>query len=171
MKSYIDILEVSPLGDGKNWILRDGFYYEYRDINKGSDYRIDVPPKFMTDYASIPAILWWFGKPWGKHGVAAVIHDWLYWEHKIPGWDKFERKHGVSQAEVENLFTCKPFFSKIQKGKIRGENVYRALGRTEAGRFLVSFFIYKRNHHALIISTRDMTDKEREYYAKKRQNK
>lgn len=91
MKSNIDILEVSPLGDGKNWILRDGFYYEYKD--KGRDRRIEVPPKFMTDYASIPSILWWFGKPWGKHGMAAVIHDWLYWEQKIPGWDKFERKH------------------------------------------------------------------------------
>ncbi len=91
MKSNIDILEVSPLGDGKNWILRDGFYYEYKD--KGRDCRIEVPPKFMTDYASIPSILWWFGKPWGKHGMAAVIHDWLYWEQKIPGWDKFERKH------------------------------------------------------------------------------
>jgi len=64
MGSYMDILEVSPLGDGKNWILGKGVYYEYRDIRKGSDYRIDVPPKFMTDYASTPRFLWWFVKPW-----------------------------------------------------------------------------------------------------------
>ena len=91
MKSFEDILEVSPLGDGKNWILKDVFYYQYKD--KGKNCRIEVPPKFMTDYASIPSILWWFGKPWGKHGMAAVIHDWLYWEQEIPGWDNFERKH------------------------------------------------------------------------------
>jgi len=93
MKSYIDILEVSPLGDGKNWILKDGFYYVYRHTKEGRDYKIEVPPKFMTDYASIPRIFWFFGKPWGKHGMAAVIHDWLYWEQKISGWDNFERKH------------------------------------------------------------------------------
>ncbi len=87
MRSYLDVLDVSPLGDGKNWILRKGFYYEYRDIRKGIDYRVNVPPKFMTDYASIPSCLWWFGKPWGKHGMAAVIHDWLYWEQKLPGRD------------------------------------------------------------------------------------
>lgn len=98
-----------------------------------------------------------------------MIIDGFIWFSDII--DKLESKHGVSQAEVENLFTCKPVFSKIQRGKIKGENLYRALGRTEAGRHLVSFFIYKRNHYALIISTRDMTDKERKYYAKKRQNK
>ena len=113
MKSYIDILEVSPLGDGKNWILRGGFYYEYRDINKGSDYPIHVPPKFMTDYASIPGFLWWFGKPWGKHGMAAVIHDWLYWEQKIPGWNKFERKY------ADEIFHKCMLDSRVGKYKAR----------------------------------------------------
>lgn len=87
MRSYLDILEVSPLGDARTWILRDGFYYEYRDVGEGTDYRIDVPPRFMTDYASTPRFLWWFVKPWGNHGMAAVIHDWLYWEQKLPGRD------------------------------------------------------------------------------------
>ena len=93
MKSFEDILEVSPLGDGKNWILRGGFYYVYRNIKEGRDYKIEVPLKFMTDYASIPWLFWWFDRPWGNHGMAAVIHDWLYWEQKIPGWNNFERKH------------------------------------------------------------------------------
>jgi len=97
-----------------------------------------------------------------------VIIEGFIWFSDII--DKLEKKHGVSPAEVENLFTCKAFFSKIQRGKVKGENLYRALGQTEAGRYLVSFFIYKRNHHVLIISTRDMTDKERKYCAKKRQN-
>ena len=113
MRSYIDILEVSPLGDGKNWILRDGFYYVYRDTNKGRDYRIEVPPKFMTDYASIPGALWWFGKPWGKHGMAAVIHDWLYWEQKIPGRDKFERKN------ADDIFHRCMLDSKVSKWRAR----------------------------------------------------
>ena len=85
MKGFKDILEVSPLGDGKNWILRDGFSYAYDNKETGEKYQIEVPPMFMTDYASIPGILWWFGKPWGKHGMAAVIHDWLYWEKEVDG--------------------------------------------------------------------------------------
>ena len=53
---------------------------------------ISIVPKFMTDYASTPRCLWWFIKPWGKHGMATVIHDWLYWEQKLPGWEDFQRK-------------------------------------------------------------------------------
>ena len=119
MKSYIDILEVSPLGDGRNWILRDGFHYEYRDINKGSDYRINVPPKFMTDYASIPRFLWWFGKPWGKHGMAAVIHDWLYWEQTITGWDNFGRK------QADDIFYKCMLDSRV--GKLKARIMYLAV--------------------------------------------
>jgi hypothetical protein len=113
MKSYIDILEVSPLGDGENWILRDGFYYIYRNTKDGKDYKIEVPSKFMTDYASIPRIGWWFGRPWGKHGIAAVIHDWLYWEHEISGWDKFERKH------ADEIFLNCMLDSHVSKGRAR----------------------------------------------------
>ncbi len=112
MKNYIDILEVSPLGDGKNWILRDGFYYVYRDTNKGRDYHIEVPPKFMTDYASIPGVLWWFGKPWGKHGMAAVIHDWLYWEQKLCG-------ENLSRKYADEIFHRCMVDSQVSKSKAR----------------------------------------------------
>ena len=98
MREYIDILEVSPLGDGRNWILRDGFFYDYKHVGSGKIYHIEVPPMFMTDYASTPRPLWWFIRPWGKHGMATVIHDWLYWEQKIPEWDDLKRK------DVEKIF-------------------------------------------------------------------
>ena len=82
--------------------------------------------------------------------------------------DKLESKHGVTRVEVENLFTQKPLFSKIQRGKIKGENLYRVLGQTESGRYIVAFFIYKTTRQALIISARDITDRERKYYARKK---
>lgn len=82
--------------------------------------------------------------------------------------DKLATKHEVTRFEVEDLFNRKPLFSKIQKGHVKGENLYRALGRTESGRYLVVFFIYKTTREALVISAREMTDKERKYYAKRK---
>ena len=41
-----------------------------------------------------------------------------------------------------------------------------AYGQTDAGRYLFVVFIYKLNRRALILSARDMTDKERQLYRK-----
>lgn len=38
----------------------------------------------MTDFASVPRLLWVFLPCWGKYGNAAVIHDYLYWEQQRP---------------------------------------------------------------------------------------
>lgn len=80
--------------------------------------------------------------------------------------DKIESKHGVTVPEVENIFTNKPFFSRIEKGHIKGEDLYRVLGKTDSGRNIAVFFIYKETHEALVISAREMTNRERKYYAK-----
>ena len=82
--------------------------------------------------------------------------------------DKIETKHAVAAYEAESIFTGKPIFSKIKKGHVKGEDLYRALGQTDAGRYLSVFFIYKQTHEALVISARDMTDKERKHYAKRK---
>ena len=55
----------------------------------------------------------------------------------------------------------------VEKGDIPGEDVYSALGQTEAGRFLIVFFVYKKTKEALVISARDMDSKERRLYEKK----
>jgi len=79
--------------------------------------------------------------------------------------EKLEAKHNVSPEEVEEVFARKPKIKRVEKGHFRGENVYRALGQTEAGRYLVVFFIYKLTQEALILSARDMDRKERRVYA------
>lgn len=78
--------------------------------------------------------------------------------------DKLEWKHQVSQAEVESVIFGRPLFRKAQKGHVRGEDVYAALGQTETGRYLTVFFIYKLSRKALILSARDMDDRERRQY-------
>ena len=81
--------------------------------------------------------------------------------------EKLERKHQVLTDEVEEIFRNAPRFKLIAKGLIAGENVYRALGQTDDGRYLAVFFIYKRGGQALPISARDMDTKERRSYGKK----
>jgi hypothetical protein len=76
-------LAVSPV-DHRFWvILTDNFSY---DVGvEGSGDKITVPYGFTTDFASTPSILWGLmGGPWGRHGNAAVIHDYLYWSRARP---------------------------------------------------------------------------------------
>lgn len=41
---------------------------------------ITVPVGFVTDLASIPSYFYWVVQPVGRHGHAAILHDWLYWK-------------------------------------------------------------------------------------------
>jgi uncharacterized DUF497 family protein len=51
---------------------------------------------------------------------------------------------------------------RVQRGHVKGEDVYLALGQTDAGRYLAVFFIYKKTHDVIVISARDMDDRERD---------
>ncbi len=55
--------------------------------------------------------------------------------------DNLERKHDVYAYEAEEVLLGKPRFFFAQEGNVKGEDVYRALGRTEEGRYLVVFFV------------------------------
>ena len=82
--------------------------------------------------------------------------------------EKIAVKHRVSAEEVEQVFLDRPRFECQERGDVLGEDLYRATGRTEAGRYLVVFFIYKRLGRALVISARDATKQERRRYGKKK---
>ena len=81
--------------------------------------------------------------------------------------DKLIVKHHVSQDEAEEIFFNRPRFRFIESGNRSGENVYAAGGQTDAGRYLIVFFIYKSNNTALILSAREMDRKERKQYERK----
>ena len=78
--------------------------------------------------------------------------------------EKLAVKHQVLQDEVEESFFNRPQFRFGELGYRPGEDVYAALGQTDAGRYLIVYFIYKSNHMALIVSARDMDSKERRRY-------
>ena len=82
--------------------------------------------------------------------------------------EKLQVKHGVTRYEAEQVLYNLPRFRFVEKGHTVGENVYVAFGQTFDGRYLSVFFIYKPDARtAVIISTRDMSKKERKAYGRK----
>jgi uncharacterized protein len=81
--------------------------------------------------------------------------------------DKLYRKHQVSLPEIREVMLGRPHVRYMKRGNRRDEDVYGAFGRSGAGRYLMVFFVWKKDRRALILSARDMTEKERGYYGKK----
>ena len=82
--------------------------------------------------------------------------------------EKIDHKHGVSPDEVRQIIVGDATFRFVEKGHRRGENVFAALGRTKAGRYLIVFFIHKPDYRILILTARDMTGSERKRHERKR---
>lgn len=78
--------------------------------------------------------------------------------------EKINQKHRVQQDEVREVFANRPLFRRVEKGHRPGEDVYSAIGQTDAGRYLTVFFVRKADGRALIVSARDMTRAERGQY-------
>lgn len=81
--------------------------------------------------------------------------------------EKLAWKHGILPYQVEEVLSGNSRIFKRESGKIEGEDLYNALGRTKAGRYISVFFIKKLGNKALIITARDMNQRERRRYEKK----
>jgi uncharacterized protein len=84
------------------------------------------------------------------------------WNEKFVA--KIAEKHAVGTHEIEEVLFSRPHVRRAEKGKVNGEHLYVAYGQTEAGRYLVVFFIRKARSAALPISAREMTQAERRYF-------
>ena len=84
--------------------------------------------------------------------------------------EKLAAKHGVETEEVEQVLFSNPHVRLYEKGHIKGENLYMAYGQTQGSRYLIVFFVLKQHTSALPISARDMTQSERKYYDKQKEN-
>ena len=67
-----------------------------------------------------------------------IIDDIIWLENIV---DKLAWKHHVLTGEVEEVLTGNCRFFRKESGKVDGEHLYNALGKTENGRFLSVFFI------------------------------
>ena len=58
--------------------------FKYYVGHLGSKDFIEVFVGFETDFASVPRLFWGVIPPYGVHGKAAVIHDFLYYKKNRP---------------------------------------------------------------------------------------
>jgi|ERR1051326_123142 uncharacterized DUF497 family protein len=86
-------------------------------------------------------------------------------------WDaansrKSDDKHGVSQAEAEQVFFTEPLLIADDVEHSQSEPGFHALGRTSAGwRLHVTFTVRGTGTRIRVISARDMSRQERTRYA------
>jgi uncharacterized protein len=80
--------------------------------------------------------------------------------------EKLAWKHNVLPVEVEEVLSGQCRMFKKESGKVEGDHLYNALGRTDSGMYLSVFFIRKLNNKALIITARDMNKSERKRHEK-----
>lgn len=85
-------------------------------------------------------------------------------EVRIISWDQdtvdYISKHGVSPEEVENLLFNDDELPVIMRGR---EGRYLTYGKTQGGRYLLVVWVMKYRK-TKIITARDMTDKEKQFY-------
>lgn len=109
MKVYINSnkLYVRQIGTSNTYMLTKDF----RVVADGD--RITVPAGFETDFASIPKLFRFIIPMRGKHGSAAVVHDYLY-------------LRGVkTRKKADEIFLALMKYLKVTKWKRR--IMYRAV--------------------------------------------
>jgi hypothetical protein len=67
-----------PFADGENSVLMDDLVYRVGTTS----YVITVPRGFVTDFASTPRAIWAILPPTDKYQLAAIVHDFLYWDQQ-----------------------------------------------------------------------------------------
>ena len=80
--------------------------------------------------------------------------------------EKLRWKHNVEETEVIEVLESHPRFVWKEAGFVPGEDIYAAFGSTNLNRPLSVFFVYTKDQRAIIVSARDMSEKERIKYAK-----
>ena len=82
------------------------YSFTYYIDKLGGDLKVDITTGFRTDFASIPRPFWSVVSPVGRHGKAAVVHDYLC-EYKM-AWRLLETgdwvMYPVSRKEADEIF-------------------------------------------------------------------
>ncbi|WP_332677383.1 DUF1353 domain-containing protein [Brevundimonas sp.] len=103
--------------DGRTTVVvMQPFAYEHSPTGR----TIWVPASYVTDFASIPRVGRWLISPFGRHAIAAVIHDWLYSVGE-PG----------KRGEADDIF--REALDELGVGVVRRNVMHRAVTTFGAG--------------------------------------
>lgn len=75
MSAFTNPLIIELIGPN---LWRTFYSFDYHVGSYPSNEIITVPLGYITDFATIPRILWPILSPVGKYGKAALIHDYCY---------------------------------------------------------------------------------------------
>ena len=67
-QQFEDALLVTPMPDGRRWRVVSDCHYE---TDGGA--KITIPAGFITDFASVPRILWPLFPPFGKYELITEV--------------------------------------------------------------------------------------------------
>jgi uncharacterized protein DUF1353 len=144
---FLDPLELEYM-DGRFWRVTQPFSYAVG--SPGGKTVIEVPANFITDFASIPRVLWSLLPPTGFYGKAAVIHDFCYLYGRIGDMEISQKysddvlNEAMCVLAAEWVLThgrSTPDFPQIPRGELRTlierEIIYRGVR-------LFGFFTWRR---------------------------
>lgn len=87
--------------DARRWILLEGLRYEGAK-DKGGDC-FEVPPGYITDFASVPRVLIALIPVFGKYTPAAILHDRLLTDYLPQGLISSVDADGVFRRVLREL--------------------------------------------------------------------
>lgn len=119
MGKFLDPLRLEFL-DGRRWELTAAF--DYRLGSPDGDEAVRVPRGFVTDFASIPRVLWNVLPPAGPYGKAAVLHDWLYQQRAV---HKLGLTSYVGRAEADAILL--EAMTVLNVGRVTRQLIYRGV--------------------------------------------
>lgn len=80
MQKFTDELIVKSVGS--KWQLTESFTFYFEQNGKVKN--LKIPKGFITDFASVPKILFSIFPPIGRYNKATIIHDYLYSKKVLP---------------------------------------------------------------------------------------
>jgi len=113
-KEFKNVLEVSPFAEGTHWYTREDLIWIG---DRRVQMEVTIPRGFVTDFASVPRVIWPLLPKWGKYGLPSVLHDFLY----ARGGTELDRKL-ADDAMLEAM-------EDMKESNLRAIIVHRALRR------------------------------------------
>jgi len=121
--------DISTVLGSDHWRVLEGFRYYIGD--KECSLYVYIPAGYLTDGASVPRLFHNVVGPWGKHGQAAIVHDYLCEyltftkEILIDGIVITKVKHSITRAECDKIFL--EAMTVLEVPTLRKNIMYRAV--------------------------------------------